>query len=82
MAVRVMQRNRAMEPVTNPEHGKLRAASDGTQAAVWIWILAMVGVLIVLGAAWGLRHRFIPHAPDLQPELPTLPGKTPEPQNP
>jgi hypothetical protein len=72
-----------MEHATDPEQGKMRkAASDGAQAAIWIWFLAMLAVLIVLGVAWGLRHRVSPHAPDLQPELPTLPGKTPEPQNP
>lgn len=72
-----------MEHVRDPEQGKLRkAADDGAQAAIWVWFLVMLGVLIVLGVAWGVRHRVNPHAPDLQPELPTLPGKTPEPQNP
>jgi hypothetical protein len=72
-----------MDHVTDPDQGKLRkAASDGAQAAIWIWFLAMLAVLVVLGVGWGLSHRVNPHAPDLQPELPTLPGKTPEPQNP
>jgi hypothetical protein len=82
-----------MEQVTDPEQGKLRkAASDGAQASIWIWFLAMLALLIVLAVGWGLSHRVSPHAPDMQPELPTLPGKqpelptlpgkTPEPQNP
>ncbi len=72
-----------MEHATLPERGRLRkAASDGVQAAIWIWFLVTLIVLIVLGVGWGLSHRFSVHAPDLRPALPTLPGKVPEPQKP
>lgn len=57
-----------------------RAKSDGAQAAIWTWFLVMLTVLIALGLAWGLRQRFWPRAPELAPELPTLPGKPPEPR--
>jgi hypothetical protein len=63
------------------ERGQMRrAASDGTQAAIWIWFLIMLAVLIALGVAWGLRQRISPSAPQLEPELPTLPGQPPQPQ--
>jgi uncharacterized membrane protein len=72
-----------MEQVTDPGQGKLgNAASHGARAAVWIWFLVTIAVLVVLAVGWAISHRVSPHAPDLQPELPTLPGKTPEPQNP
>jgi hypothetical protein len=62
------------------ERGQMRrAASDGAQAAIWIWFLVMLAVLIALGVAWGLRQRLSPNAPDLEPELPTLPGQAPRP---
>ena len=63
------------------ERGQMRrAASDGVQAAVWIWFLVMLAVLIALGVAWGLRQRISPSVPELKPELPTLPGRPPEPR--
>lgn len=72
-----------MERVTDPDQGKLRkAASDGTQATVWVFALVALCALLVLGVGWGLRHRFSIQSPGLSPELPTLPGKTPQPQNP
>lgn len=62
------------------ERGRMRqAAGDGAQAVIWVWFLAMLAVLIALGVAWGLRHRIAPRAPVLEPELPSLPGKPPQP---
>ncbi|HVY30676.1 MAG TPA: hypothetical protein VHB79_29155 [Polyangiaceae bacterium] len=70
-----------MEHVHDPDHGKLRkAASDGFQAAVWVGFFALLALLLVLGIGWGLSQRWSLHAPDSLPVLPTLPGKTPEPQ--
>jgi hypothetical protein len=57
-----------------------RAAGDGAQAAIWVWFLATLAILIALGVAWGLRHRVSPQLPEMQPELPTLPGRPPEPR--
>ena len=72
-----------MQHVSDLEPGKLRkAASDGAQAAVWIWFLVMLLVLIVAGAVWGLGHRLSVRAPELSPALPTLPGKMPHPERP
>lgn len=70
-----------MEHVHVSEQGKLRkAASDGFQAAVWVGFFVMLAVLVVLGIGWGLSQRWSLHAPESLPTLPTLPGKTPEPQ--
>jgi len=72
-----------MEPVTDPEQGKLRkAASDEAQASIWIGFLVALIVLILIGIGWGLSHRLSLHAPQLRPELPTLPGTLPEPRKP
>lgn len=72
-----------MEPVTDPEHGRMRkAAGDGVQATVWVVALLALGVLLAIGMAWALNHRFSIQSPGISPELPTLPGKTPEPNNP
>lgn len=74
-------------PLPSPEEarerGKMRkAASDGAQAAIWVWFFVMLAAVVVLAAAWGLRHRLTPRAPDLQPSLPALPGQPPEPKSP
>jgi hypothetical protein len=72
-----------MQSVPDPDQGKLRrAASDGAQAAVWVGFLITLVVLLVLGVAWGLSHRLSIQTPGVSPELPTLPGKPPEPQRP
>lgn len=63
------------------ERGHMRrAASDRAQTVIWIWFLATLAVLIALGVAWGVGSRISPRAPQLRPELPTLPGLPPEPQ--
>ena len=72
-----------MEPVTDPDRGATRKASgDGVQATVWV--VALLSVLVMLAAfvAWGMKHRFSIQSPGVSPDLPTLPGKTPGPQNP
>ncbi len=72
-----------MEPVTDPEQGKMRkAAGDGVQATVWVLALLALGALLAVGVGWGLKHRFSVQSPGISPDLPTLPGKTPEPRNP
>jgi hypothetical protein len=77
--------NHVDHPLPTPEEARergrmRRAASDGTQAAIWVWFFAMLALLIALGVAWGLQHRIAPELPEMQPQLPTLPGKPPEPQ--
>jgi hypothetical protein len=77
--------NHVDHPLPTPEEARergqmRRAASDGTQTAVWVWFLVTLAVLVALGVAWGLRHRLSPQLPNVEPELPTLPGKPPEPQ--
>lgn len=70
-------------PGESPERGRLRkSADDGAQAAIWFTFLAVLAVLIALGVAWGLTHRISPRAPQLQPELPSLPGQQPAPKEP
>ena len=72
-----------MEHVSDPEHGKLRkAANDGVQAAIWIWFLVTLLVLIVGGVVWGLGHRLSVPSPELSPALPTLPDKPQRPETP
>jgi hypothetical protein len=72
-----------MEPMTDPEQGKLRkAAGDGVQATVWVLALVALCGLLAVGVGLGLRHRFSIQSPGIGPDLPTLPGKTPEPQKP
>lgn len=69
--------------MTDPEQGKLRkAAGDGVQATVWVLSLVGLLALLAVGVGFGLRHRLSIQSPGAAPELPTLPGKTPEPQNP
>jgi hypothetical protein len=70
-------------PEEAPERGRLRkATSDGAQAAIWFTFLAVLALLIALGVAWGLTHRISPRAPQLQPDLPSLPGQQPAPKEP
>jgi hypothetical protein len=70
-------------PEEAPERGRLRKAnSDGAQAAIWFTFLAVLALLIALGVAWGLTHRISPRAPQLQPDLPSLPGQQPAPKEP
>jgi hypothetical protein len=70
-------------PEQHRERGKLRrAASDGTQAAVWVAFFVGLALSIALALAWGLTHRFSPQLPEVDPELPSLPGRTPQPQPP
>lgn len=64
------------------ERGRRKPASDGAQAAIWFTFLAVLALLIALGVAWGLTRRISAPAPDLQPELPSLPGQQPAPQPP
>jgi hypothetical protein len=72
-----------MEHVTDPDRGKMRkAAGDGVQATVWVVAVVSLLVVLALGVVWGLRHRVSIQSPGVGPELPTLPGKTPEPTNP
>ena len=71
-----------LPPEEARQRGQRRAASDGAQAAIWFTFLAVLAVLIALGLAWGLTQRVSPQAPDLRPELPTLPGQQPTPQQP
>lgn len=74
---------RDMEQVTDPERGKLRkAANDGVQAAVWVAFFVVLALLLVVAAGWALGHRWSLGAPEPMRSLPTLPGKTPEPQRP
>jgi hypothetical protein len=72
-------------PLPTPEEaqdrGRMRrASSDRAQTVVWIWFLATLAVLIALGVAWGVGTRISPRAPELEPELPSLPGLPPRPQ--
>lgn len=70
-----------MEPLTDPEQGKMRqSSSEGTRAAVWLGLFVLVALVLVLGIGWGLGHRFSVGAPELHPSLPTLPGETPAPR--
>lgn len=72
-----------MQPITDPEQGKLRkAAGDGVQATIWVLALVALAVALVVGIGWSLSHRFSVQSPGISPDLPTLPGKTPGPQNP
>jgi len=71
-----------MEQVSYPDRERPPAARDSARAAVWAWVILVLLVLLVLGVGWGLGHRFSLSAPHVGPELPTLPGKTPEPKNP
>ncbi|MDF3066124.1 MAG: hypothetical protein K0R38_1725 [Polyangiaceae bacterium] len=72
-----------MEPVTDPNRGTMRnAGGDGVQATVWVVAMLSVLVLLALGVAWGMKNRFSIQSPGVSPDLPTLPGKTPEPNNP
>ena len=85
-----MQRQSPMAHIEHPlptteeadERGHMRrAASDRAQTAIWIWFLATLAVLIALGVAWGVGSRIhAPRAPQLNPELPALPGMPPQPQ--
>lgn len=70
-------------PEEAPDRSRLRkSANDGAQAAIWFTFLVMLALLIALGVAWGLTHRISPRAPQVQPELPSLPGQQPAPQEP
>lgn len=72
-----------MERVTDPDEGKLRkSAGAGLQATLGVVALLALLALIAVGVGWSLRHRFTIQSPGVSPELPTLPGKTPEPKNP
>jgi type VI protein secretion system component VasF len=76
-------RHFSMERVTGPDEGKLRrSAGAGVRAAVWVVALLALLALLAVGIGWSLRHRFSIQSPGVSPELPTLPGKTPEPKNP
>jgi hypothetical protein len=69
-------------PEEAQERGHMRrAASDRAQTGIWIWFLASLAVLIALGVAWGVSSRIsAPRAPQLDPDLPALPGLPPQPQ--
>ena len=72
-----------MDHATEPDRDKMRrAAGDGARATAWV--VALMGLLVVLalGVVWALRHRFSLPSTGVGPDLPTLPGKTPEPTNP
>lgn len=71
-----------LPPEEARERGQRRAASDGAQAAIWFTFLAVLALLIALGVAWGLTQRLSPRALDLDPALPSLPGRPPTPQQP
>jgi type VI protein secretion system component VasF len=78
-----MQGIPSMERVTDHDEGKLRkSAGAGVQATVWVVALLALLALLAVGVAWSLRHRFSIQSPGVSPELPTLPGNTPEPKNP
>lgn len=70
-------------PEQHRERGKLRrAASDGTQAAVWVSFFVGLALLIALALAWGFRHRLSLQLPEVDPELPSVPGRPPQPAPP
>jgi hypothetical protein len=69
-------------PAEARERGLRKPANDGAQAAIWFTFLAVLAVLIALGVAWGLTQRISPRAPQLQPDLPSLPGQQPAPKEP
>jgi hypothetical protein len=72
-----------MDHATDPDQGKMRkAAGDGVQATVWVVALLALAVVLAVGVVWGLKNRFSIQSPGVGPDLPTLPGRTPEPQNP